>query len=207
MGDALATWVEARATAEARKATMAGGMPTMAGLALAKLSWDTLIDYGFSARQAAQQHVVTPALEKVVEANTLLSGLGFESGGLAAAHAVHNGLTALDETHHFMHGEKVNFGTLTQFALEDRPTREYNEFVSFCMSVGLPTTFADLGLGEAGKEKLLTVAKAATVPGETIHIMPFAVTPEMVVDAMVAADSYSRAYQQESGQQAAAAPH
>jgi glycerol dehydrogenase len=35
MGDALATWVEARATAEARKSTMAGGQPTMAGLALA----------------------------------------------------------------------------------------------------------------------------------------------------------------------------
>ena len=114
MGDALATWVEARATAEARKSTMAGGQPTMAGLALARLCWDTLIDYGFSARQAAQQHVVTPALEKVVEANTLLSGLGFESGGLAAAHAVHNGLTALPQSHHFMHGEKVNFGTLTQ---------------------------------------------------------------------------------------------
>ena len=207
MGDALATWVEARATAEARKSTMAGGQPTMAGLALARLSWETLIDYGFSARQAAQQHVVTPALEKVVEANTLLSGLGFESGGLAAAHAVHNGLTALDQTHHFMHGEKVNFGTLTQFALEDRPTREFNEFVSFCMSVGLPTTFADLGLESVTKEELETVARAATVPGETIHNMPFAVTPEMVVDAMVAADSYSRAYQQESGQQAASSSH
>jgi hypothetical protein len=45
MGDALATWVEARATAEARKSTMAGGQPTMAGLALARLSWETLIDY------------------------------------------------------------------------------------------------------------------------------------------------------------------
>jgi glycerol dehydrogenase len=179
----------------------------MAGLALARLSWETLIDYGFSARQAAQQHVVTPALEKVVEANTLLSGLGFESGGLAAAHAVHNGLTALDQTHHFMHGEKVNFGTLTQFALEDRPTREFNEFVSFCMSVGLPTTLADLDLGTVSKEELETVAKAATAPGETIHNMPFAVTPAMVVDTMVAADSYSRAYQQESGQQAAAGSH
>ena len=158
MGDALATWVEARATAEARQSTMAGGLPTMAGLALAKLSWDTLLAYGFSARQAAQQHVVTPALEKVVEANTLLSGMGFESGGLAAAHAVHNGLTALPQTHHFMHGEKVNFGTLTQFALEDRPTREFNEFVSFCMSVGLPTTFADLDLANISKEELETVA-------------------------------------------------
>jgi glycerol dehydrogenase len=200
MGDALATWVEARATAEARKPTMAGGAPTMAALALAKLCWDTLLSYGFSARHAAEQHVVTPALEKVVEANTLLSGVGFESGGLAAAHAVHNGLTALPQTHHYMHGEKVNFGTLTQFALEDRPTKEINEFVAFCMSVGLPTTLEELDLGQAGKDELMAVAKAATVPGETIHNMPFPVTPQMVVDAMIAADSYARAYQQQAGQ-------
>jgi glycerol dehydrogenase len=116
MGDALATWVEARAAAEARTTTMAGGAPTMAALALAKLCWDTLWSYGLSAKHAAQQHFVTPAVEKVVEANTLLSGLGFESGGLAAAHAVHNGLTALPATHDCMHGEKVNFGTLTQLA-------------------------------------------------------------------------------------------
>ena len=75
---------------------------------------DTLIDYGFLARRAARQHVVTPALEKVVEANTLLSGLGFESGGLAAAHAVHNGLTALDgDTSLHARGEG-HFGTLTR---------------------------------------------------------------------------------------------
>jgi glycerol dehydrogenase len=201
MGDALATWVEARATAEACKSTMAGGAPTMAALALAKLCWDTLLSYGFLARHAAEQHVVTPALEKVVEANTLLSGLGFESGGLAAAHAVHNGLTALPETHHFMHGEKVNFGTLTQFALEDRPTREINEFVAFCTSVGLPTTLEELDLGKAGKDELMAVAKAATASGETIHNMPFKVTPQMVVDAMIAADSYARAYKQQAAQQ------
>jgi hypothetical protein len=33
------------------------------------------------------------------------------------------------------------------------------------------------------------------------------VTPEMVVDALVAADSYACAYQQESGRQPAAAAH
>ncbi len=197
MGDALATWVEAHASSEARKTTMAGGLPTMAGLALSKLCWDTLLSYGFSAKQAAQQHVVTPALEKVIEANTLLSGLGFESGGLAAAHAIHNGLTALPQTHHYMHGEKVNFGTLTQFALEDRPTKEINDFIAFCRRVGLPTTLADLGLGKVGRDELMTVAKAATAPGETIHNMPFPVTPQMVVDGMVAADAYSKAYQQE----------
>ena len=40
-----------------------------------------------------QCKVVTPALDRIVEASTLLSGLGFENGGLAVAHALHNGLT------------------------------------------------------------------------------------------------------------------
>lgn len=57
---------------------------------------------------------MTPALENVVEANTLLSGLGAESGGLAIAHAVHNGMTAAPGAHSYLHGEKVAFGTLTQ---------------------------------------------------------------------------------------------
>ena len=75
--------------------------------------------------------MVTAALVKTVEANTLLSGLGFESGGLAAAHAVHNGLTAVPHTQAMMHGEKVNFGTLTRFAMEDRPTAEIDDLVAF----------------------------------------------------------------------------
>ena len=199
MGDALATWVEARATAEGRKTAMAGGVPTMAALALAKLCWDTLWSYGLSAKQAAQQHVVTPAVEKVVEANTLLSGLGFESGGLAAAHAVHNGLTALPATHHCMHGEKVNFGTLTQFALEERPTAEINDFIAFCNRVGLPTTLEEVGLGGVDRDALMTVAKTATMPSETIHNMPFSVDAEIVCDAMIAADAYGRAFREAAG--------
>jgi glycerol dehydrogenase len=194
MGDALATWVEARAAAEGRKTTMAGGVPTMAALALAKLCWDTLFAYGVSAKQAAQEHVVTPAVEKVVEANTLLSGLGFESGGLAAAHAVHNGLTALPATHDCMHGEKVNFGTLTQLALEERPTDEIEAFIAFCNRVGLATTLDEVGLGGADRDELMMVANAATIPGETIHNMPFRVDAETVCDAMIAADAYGRAF-------------
>lgn len=194
MGDALATWVEARAAAEARKPAMSGGAPTMAALALARLCWDTLWTYGLSARQAAQEHVVTPAVEKIVEANTLLSGLGFESGGLAAAHAVHNGLTALPATHDYMHGDKVNFGTLTQLALEERSTAEIDDFIAFCTRVGLPTTLEEVGLGGAGRDELMTVANAATMPSETIHNMPFSVDAEIVCDAMIAADAYGRAF-------------
>ena len=44
-----------------------------------------------------------------------------ESSGLAAAHAVHNGLTAAPPTHNYYHGEKVAFGTLVQLVLEGKP--------------------------------------------------------------------------------------
>ena len=55
-------------------------------------------------------------MEAVIEANTLLSGLGFESGGVAAAHAVHNGFCSLPECHHMYHGEKVAFA----YSISDR---------------------------------------------------------------------------------------
>lgn len=90
---------------------MAGGQSTEAALSLARLCYDTLLAEGEKARLAAQAGVVTEALERIIEANTYLSGIGFESSGPAAAHAIHNGFTILEECHHLYHGEKVAFGT------------------------------------------------------------------------------------------------
>lgn len=132
IGDGLSTYFEAEASSRTRKQTMAGGAPTRAALAIARLCYDTLLEHGLAARLAVEQQSVTPAVEKVVEANTLLSGLGFESGGLAAAHSVHNGLTALEGTHHYWHGEKVAFGVITMLMLEDRPAEVVEEVVDFC---------------------------------------------------------------------------
>ena len=67
----------------------------MAGLALAKLCYETLMTDGVKAKVALEKGALTPAVEHIIEANTLLSGIGFESSGLAAAHAIHNGLTLL----------------------------------------------------------------------------------------------------------------
>ncbi|EHH8759350.1 glycerol dehydrogenase, partial [Escherichia coli] len=99
MGDALSTWFEAKACFDARATSMAGGQSTAAALSLARLCYDTLLAEGEKARLAAQAGVVTEALERIIEANTYLSGIGFESSGLAAAHAIHNGFTILEECH------------------------------------------------------------------------------------------------------------
>jgi glycerol dehydrogenase len=193
MGDALATYFEAEACAASAARSMAGGRITLAARSLARLCYETLLEYGEQALWAAERQVVTPALEYIVEANTLLSGLGFESGGLAAAHAIHNGLTALEETHDAFHGEKVAFSTLVQLVLEGRPTEEIEEVIGFCMAIGLPLTLNQLGVTQAQPHRIMEVAKAATKEDETIHNMPFPVTAEMVRDAILAADAMGTA--------------
>ncbi len=151
---------------------MAGGKCTQAALALAELCYNTLVEEGEKAMLAAEQHVVTPALERIIEANTYLSGVGFESGGLAAAHAIHNGMTAVPDAHHFYHGEKVAFGTLTQLVLENAPVEEIETVAALCHSVGLPITPAQLNIKEDIPAKMRLIAEASCAEGETIHNMP-----------------------------------
>lgn len=189
MGDALATKYEAEASSKRSLPAMAGGVPTISALALADLCLETLLEYGYTARLAVEKKVITPAVEKIIEANTFLSGIGFESGGLGAAHAIHNGFTALEETHAYFHGEKVAFATLVQLVMEDRHPEEIMAIMHFCKLVGLPTTLRDLGLDNIDTERLMQVAVAATAEGETIHNMPFPVNPKLVSDAILAADA------------------
>lgn len=191
IADALATLVEVKAVLQKNGTTMAGGAPTLAAIAIAEKCEETLFEFGLQAIEANRAKVVTEALEAVVEANTLLSGIGFESGGLAAAHAIHNGFTALHgEIHSLTHGEKVAYGTLTQLFLENHPKAVLDHYIRFYQALGLPTTLAELKLENVSYDKLLKVGEQATIEGETIHQMPFTVTAEEVTDALFAVDSY-----------------
>jgi len=194
MGDALATWYEARTCVAGRVKNMRGGASTQSAAALAELCHRTLLADGPAALSAVRQGLITPAVERLIEANTLLSGLGFESSGLAAAHAVHNGLTAAPQTHEFLHGEKVAFGVLTQLVLEGAPSEEIALVLQFCLDVGLPVTLGGLGLAGADRSVVRTIAERTVAPGETIHNEPFAVDATMVADALLAADGLGREY-------------
>jgi glycerol dehydrogenase len=77
---------------------MTGKVGSMTAYALAQLCHETLLEFGTFAKIACENGIFTPALKHIVEANTLLSGLGFESDGLAAAHAIHNSLTSIPKT-------------------------------------------------------------------------------------------------------------
>lgn len=193
MGDALATWFEAESCRRTQSPNECGGLSTTLGHHIAGLCYDILLEYGPAAKIACESRAVTPAFSRIVEANTLLSGIGFESGGLGAAHGIHNGLTALEETHVFYHGEKVAFGVLAGLQLNDAPPAEADKVYAFCEKVGLPTTLAGLGLADSDRAKLMPAAEKACAPGECIHHEGGVITPEKVLDAIIAADALGRA--------------
>lgn len=188
MGDALSTWFEADSCQQTYSTSMTRDVGTYTAFALARLCYDTLLEYGPSARMACEKQVVTPALERIVEANTLLSGVGFESGGLATAHALHDALTRQAETRQYWHGERVTIGVLVSLFLTDKPMHVIDEVYGFCEAVGLPTTLAAIGLENPGEETLRQVAEAGCAV-RSIHNEPVPVTPDSVYAALVAADA------------------
>lgn len=192
LGDAFATYYEAAACVQSNAITMTGGHATNAAFALAKLCHDNLLADGVKAVAAVKAGVRTAAVENIIETNTLLSGIGFESSGLAAAHSIHDGMTALEGTHKMLHGEKVAYGTLAQLVLEDRSLEEITEVYAFFRNVGLPTSLKEIGIENARDEDLLKVGKHACGPDETMCNMPFDVEPIDVAHALRAADELNK---------------
>jgi glycerol dehydrogenase len=193
MGDALATWFEAFTCTKSGAKNLPGGVTTAAALNLARLCFDTLMDYGVSAKLAVEQNAVTPAVERVIEANILLSGLGFESSGLAAAHGIHEGLLALKGAEGALHGELVAFGTIAQLVMENYSSGEIDRVLDFCNSVGLPVTLRQLGVSDAMPENLMKAAEVACMEGLTTHNSYFEIDPELVLDAIIGANALGEA--------------
>lgn len=192
MGDALATYFEARASYKHDGPNFANGKALHTGMAIPKLCYEMLLSDGYKAKVALEAGALTDSVETIIEANTLLSGLGFESGGVAAAHAVHNGFSQLEECHAMYHGEKVAVGVITQLVLENAPLEELEEVLEFCVSVGLPVTLEEIGIIDPTPEKMRLVAETACAETDTARNMPFEINSDMVVSAIYAADRFGK---------------
>ncbi|GGZ32271.1 glycerol dehydrogenase [Shewanella chilikensis] len=194
IGDALATYFEARACYQADGVNLVLKKPSRTGLGLAQLCYQLLSENVAAAMDAVNNKIVTPALEQTIEATIYLSGVGAEAGGLAAAHAVNNGMSAVAELHGAQHGEKVVFGLLTQLVLENAPQSEIDNVVRIIKTAGLPLTLADMGLKQFREEEWRKVAEIACAEGDTMGNMPMAVSADDVYQAMIAANAMTERY-------------
>ncbi len=195
MGDALSTYFEATANQNSDMANYVGKgyKRCRAALALSELSFKLLMEEGERALIALQAGVCTESVENIIEANTLLSGVGFENSGCAAAHGIHSGLTELPETKPFLHGEKVAFGVICQMVMENTPKELFDQVIKFCWTVGLPITLSDLGV-KATPEKVMVIAKKMVEGNTLVYSEPFRITLESVYDAIMAANALGEAF-------------
>lgn len=193
IADTVVKFYEARASA----ANKEKNAPTRTALKVAEECKDILFDFGVQAVSDMKRKKATKALEKTVDAvialGGMVGGIGGDNCRIAAAHAVHNGLTVLPETHRLLHGEKVAFGNLVQLELEQRE-EEFYELLNLLIKLDQPVTLKQLGLENASENMLQKVAVKSCAPEESIHNLPFLVNTESVLKAIKNVNSKAENY-------------
>ena len=188
MGDAYSTYFEARCCMENPDAlTARGARPTMAALAIARQCHDVLLEYGVEALQELKSGCIGSAFSRIVEANILLSGIGFESGGLAGAHAVAQGLTVCGDLHkNCLHGELVAIGVMSQLIMEKRMD-EAQDSARFFKTVGLPLHLEQLGFDPIKRNAELDEIVRRSLEVPFMKCEPFEVTHNLLKSAIIEA--------------------
>lgn len=186
MGDALSCRFEVEACIESGSQNHVGGSQLDVVKALCTLCHETLISHGRQALVDAQNARVTDSAERVIEAIKFQSAIGFESGGNAAAHAIHNGFTRASPVRG-SHGEIVTFSIIAQLFLEKKPLSFIQDITRWCRDLGLPITLTALSVPE---EYIDAVSKETCRLGSSIFNEPFPVSHEDVAHAILAASEF-----------------
>lgn len=195
IADALVTWFEAVANEKAGTPNWIGRgyVISRAGMAIARECFEVLVKEGKRAYEAVKVKALTPAVEDVIEANVLLSGLGFMNAGCAGAHGVHNGISEIEAGNAYLHGEKVAFGLVCELVLENADDELINRMLELMDSIGLPITMEQFGIA-CTDENLDIIVEHTVFKNALIHREPVVITPEVVKNAIIAANNIGLNY-------------
>jgi glycerol dehydrogenase len=159
VGDAIAKRYEARGCLDGSGLTPLGTRPLLTGVAIADACFATIRRHAVAGLRDCEAGRVTPDVEALVEAVVLMSGLGFENGGLSLAHSLTRGLMPARGASAALHGQHVAWALLVQREAEGADEEELGELTGFLADVGLATRLADLGLVDATAEEIEEIAR------------------------------------------------
>lgn len=170
IGDAIVKRFEVEQCVGVRGSNAFGGRSPQTALALARACYDTVRADSVAALAAVERGEPDQALERLVEASVLMSGLAFESGGLSVCHAMTRGLSAVPGPASALHGHQVAYGLLVQLVLEGRDAAFVEDIRGFFTEVELPLSLADLGFN-GGPAEIATIAE---LTAQAPHMKHFA---------------------------------
>jgi glycerol dehydrogenase len=186
IGDALAKWYEASVSSGHSDQTL-----IVAAVQQARVLRDLLFQKSIAALQTPGSQVWRDVVDATVLLAGVIGGLGGAQCRTVAAHAVHNGLTHLLQSHGTLHGEKVAYGILVQLRLEEMvqgnqlAAAARQQLLKFYEAIGLPQHLTALGLADITLAELQRSAEVACSTHSDIHRLPFEVTPTQLMAAMV----------------------
>ncbi len=173
IGDAISKMFEANQCHDSNGLNSFGTPPLETALLLANSTYGNLLKWGKLALDDVKLKKNTSIVEKVVESTVLLSGLGFESGGLLLAHALIRA-----------------YGTVVQAILEQREPTFVEELRRFLKSVDLPITIYDLGYPhELNEDDLNTIISNTLSNSYSENFVP-KITPEALKQALIQSNQF-----------------
>ena len=185
IGDAIAKWYEASVSSGHSEQTL-----VIAAVQQARVLRDILLQKSAAALRSPGSEIWRQVVDATVLLAGVIGGIGGAQCRTVAAHAIHNGLTHVCG-HGSIHGEKVAYGILAQLRLEEMlqgnqlAAAARQQLLKFYAEIGLPQKLADLGLGEITLTQLQNVAQITLAPSSDIHRLPFSVSLEQLMAAMV----------------------
>lgn len=189
IGDAIAKKFEADGCRAGSGVTPFGTRPLLTAGLIADGCYATLIRHGRAAVADVRAGRATEDVEAVVEATLLMSGLGFENGGLSLAHSLTRGLTRHPATRNAIHGHHISWGTLVQLAHEQAGPAAMAELAGFLADIGLPVSLRELGLAEVTAQDVALIAEG-TMTAPHLANLARPASRESVIAAIEAAETF-----------------
>ncbi len=183
MGDTLAKYYECTFASRGDSLNYTNGL----GRTISIMCADPLFKYGKDALKDCEDKKITPALEQIIQANIVNTGMvsilvdGDYNG--AVAHSLFYGLTLLPHIEEkYLHGDVVAFGILVQLII-DKNIEEAIKVRSFLKDIGCPIKLKDIEveLDRAFLSSVLT----ETVTGPDMNKLPYKIHEDMVFDALI----------------------
>ena len=192
IGDTLAKWYEAVVLAPQPETLP---LTVRLGINGALAIRDVLLESSEQALADQARGEQTQRFRDVVDAiiagGGMVGGLGERYTRVAAAHAVHNGLTVLPQTDKYLHGTKVAYGILVQSALLGQDD-VLAQLVAAYQRFNLPTTLRELDVDINDTAALDKVIAHTLRPVESIHYLSVALTPAVLRAAFEKVESFHR---------------
>ncbi|MGN0396613.1 MAG: iron-containing alcohol dehydrogenase family protein [Candidatus Fimimorpha sp.] len=164
------------------------------GREISNMCYAPIVEHGVQAMADCKNNTVSYALQQVVLANIVSTGLVSllveDCYNCAIAHSLFYGLAILPQfEERNLHGDVVAYGVLVQLAI-DKQKKKMQELYAFLKQLGMPVCLADMGIQTTDRQWLEAVLEE-TVKGPDMEHLPYIVTKDMVYEGVLEIETLS----------------